>query len=121
SVLHEAVEHAAGLNGQDELRVRLDELDFLLLNVVRDCVARVANVVAAVDPLSVPGPRDLLDRQVPDDARSALFRTQFEVLPEELCDHLEVLREEVRFFLRMELRDVPSFRSEEHTSELQSR
>src|SRR2546425_263364 len=109
AVLHEPVEHTAGLDRQDELRVRFDELYFLLLDVVWNRIAGIADVIAAVDPLSIAVPGDLLDRQVPDDARAALLRTEFEVLSEELRDDLEVFREEVRFLLGVELRDVPAF------------
>src|SRR5437867_5647257 len=109
AVLHEPVEHTAGFDRQDELRVRFDELYFLLLNVVWNRIAGIADVIAAVDPLSIAVPGDLLDRQVPDDARAALLRTELEVLPEQLRDDLEVLREEVRFLLGVELRDVPAF------------
>src|SRR6266571_3439095 len=109
AVLHEAVEHTAGIDGKDEIRIRLDDLALLLLAVVWDRVAGIADIVAAVDPLSIAVPGDLLDRQVPDDAGPALLRTELEVLPQELRDDLEVLREEVRFLLRVELRDVPAF------------
>src|SRR5438093_4482147 len=109
AVLHEPVEHTAGFDRQDELRVRFDELYFLLLNVVWNRIAGIADVIAAVDPLSIAVPGDLLDRQVPDDARAALLRTELEILPEQLRDDLEVLREEVRFLLGVELRDVPAF------------
>src|SRR5207249_11737549 len=74
SVLHEAVEHTARLDGEDELRVCLDELDLLLLDVVRNRIPGVADVIAAVNPLPIAVPGDFLDRQVPDDARAALLR-----------------------------------------------
>src|SRR2546427_7693971 len=109
AVLHEAVEHTAGLDREDELRVRFDELDFLLLDVIWDRVAGIADVITAVDPLSIAVPGDLLKGQVPDDTRAALLRTEFEILPEELRDDLEILCEEVRFLLGVELRDVPAF------------
>src|SRR5437867_12148451 len=109
AILHEPVEHTAGLDREDELGVRFDELDFLLLDVVRDRVAGIADIVAAVDPLSIAVPGDLLKGQVPDDTRAALLRTEFEILPEELRDDAEVLCEEVRLLLGVELRDVPAF------------
>src|SRR5438128_6423334 len=109
AIFHQSVEHAARLDRQDELRVRFDELDLLLLDVVRDRIPGIADVIAAVDSLPIAVPGDFLDCQVPDDARPALLRADLEVFSEELRDDLEVLREEVRFLLRMELRDVPAF------------
>src|SRR6266699_3264082 len=73
SVLDEPIEHAAGLDREDELRFRLDELDLLLLHVVGNCVACIAHVVPAVDPFAFSVSRDLFEGQVADHARPALF------------------------------------------------
>src|SRR5213592_1944633 len=54
AILHEAVEHTARLNREDELRVCVDELDLLLLHVIRNRVARIPDVIAAVIRLGSP-------------------------------------------------------------------
>src|SRR5437667_86483 len=122
AVLHEPIEHPARLDREDEFRVRFDELHFLLLDVVGDRVARVPDVVAAVDALPISVPRDLLQGQVPNHAGPALFRSELEVLPEQLRDDLEVFRHSVErvdrlvrqrrggFRLLTHLRATPPFR-----------
>ena len=107
-VLGEPVDHAAALDRDDELRPGRDELDLLLLDVERDGVAAVADVVPAVDLLDDPLPVRLLDRQVADHRGAVLLRVEPEVLPQPLAEDLEVLDEEVRLVLAVELRPPPT-------------
>ena len=107
-VLREAVDHAAALDRDHELRVRAHELDLLLLDVERQRVAPVADVVAAVDLLHEPLAVPLLDREVAQDGSPVLLGMEAKVLPKALAHHLEVLDEQVRLVLAVELGVLPS-------------
>ena len=108
-VLHQTVEHSAGLDGDDEISPRLDELDLFLFHVIGYAITGITHVVQAVDPLGPALAVELLDGNVADDAGAVLLRAQFEILTHTLGDDLQVLGEHIRFVLAMELGLAPTF------------
>src|SRR2546428_6890575 len=83
-ILDEPVEHAARFDCENKLRVRLDELDLLFLDVVRDRIPRIPDAIPAVEPLALTGSRDFLQRHVSHYARPPPPRAPLEGLPEAL-------------------------------------
>ena len=77
-----------------------EQFDFLFLNVVRNTVSRIANVVACVDAHPFAPSISFSNRHVADHSRTVVFRAQFEVLSQAFRDDFEVFGEVVGFVLR---------------------